>query len=237
LSQIERLVLPLHRKPFVATGLKDRVMFFRFSKSKIFTAAVIASSVFTYSAREAQAQDFAAMIELEKQKMNAMNVQMQQMQNSIVSQNMQNPQVQQMYQQYRAQGGMESMEQFAYRYAATGGMTPEGTAFYYNNERAIQANDAAAVAAYRNNQMQNQAALTQQRQNSADWQARANGNILAGRSDYVDPSTGTVYNLQNTQPNTVNYNYGSGQQLYQDPAGNYYRGDQNGNWYEMEEAD
>ena len=42
-------------------------MFFRISKSKIVTTALIASSIFTSSATDARAQDFAAMIELEKQ--------------------------------------------------------------------------------------------------------------------------------------------------------------------------
>lgn len=209
-------------------------MFTQIKSSKVIAAAALSSLVLS---TQAQAQNYEAMIQAEQQKMAAMNAQMQQMQNNVVSQNMNNPQVQQMYQQYRAQGGMESLEQFAYRYAATGGMTPEGTAFYYNNERNIQARDAAAVQAYRNNQMQNQAAITQQRQDSADWQARANGNILAGRSDYVDPATGAVYNLQNTQPNQWTYDQYTGQQFYQDPSGNYYRGDQNGNWNEMQEAE
>lgn len=185
----------------------------------------------------ALAQDYGAMLNQQLQQSNALANQMQQMEQGIVQQNVQNPQVQASYQQYLAQGGNMSFDQYAYQYAATGGFTPEGKAFYNQNERQIQQREGQAIQDYRNytNNLWDQTG--QYRRESADRQAHQVGNLMAGTSDYIDPSTGQQWNLPNTQTGQFNYDNGSGNTFYNDSQGNYYRGDQNGYWYGMQEAE
>lgn len=183
------------------------------------------------------AQDYGAMIQQQLQAGNNLAQQMQQYEQNIVQQNMQNPQVQAMYQQHLAQGGQMSFEQFAYSYAATGGFTPQGMQYHNQNERNIQQRESAAIQAYRQNQANNAQALQQMHESNANI-AHHRGNLLNGTTDYVDPSTGQQYNLPHTtQPNNYYYDQGNQQMYYNDPSGNYHREDQNGYWYQLQEAE
>lgn len=160
----------------------------------------------------------------------ALDAQMQQGLQDIVQSNMQNPEVQAAYQQYRNSGGTADFQTFAYQSAATRAFSPEGTAFYNQNERNIQQRDQASLQAYRNNQNMNNAAMQQMHQRNSEI-AHYNGNLLNGTTDYTDPTTGNQYNLPHTlQPDSYYYDQGTGQNFYNDPQGNFYRGDGNG-WY------
>lgn len=183
------------------------------------------------------AQDYDTMLQQQMQQFNQLNQQMQQHETNIVQQNMQNPQVQAMYQNYLAQGGTISFQQFAYNYAATGGYTQEGMAYYQQNERNIQQQEQAAINAYRQNQTQNAQAMQQMHQRNADI-AHQRGNLLNGTTDYYDNSNNTQYNLPHTtQPNMNRYDAYTGDNFYRDGQGQYQRQDANGWQYDLEEVD
>lgn len=188
-------------------------------------------------AERVHAQDYDAMMNQAMQGFNNLNAQMQAAEQNIVQQNMQNPQIQAQYQQYLAQGGNMPFNQYAYYYAATGGFTEGGTRAFQQNERNIQQREGQAVReyhSYTNNLWQD---TMQQRSNSADHQAGQVGNLMAGTSNYIDPSTGQRWNLPVTQQNQYTYDQNSGNGFYNDTQGNYYRGDQNGYWYGMQEEE
>ena len=182
-------------------------------------------------------QNYEAMIQQQLQQGNAMADQMRQMEQGIVQRNMQNPQVQAMYQNYINSGGTMSFEAFSYNYAATAGFTPEGKAYYNQNENNIRQREMDAVNRYRQSQAEN-AQVLQQMHQGADNRARAVGNLMSGTSDYTDPGTGAQYNLpRNNQPDSYYHDQGTGQTFYNDPSGNYYREDPNGYRYELDEDD
>lgn len=184
-----------------------------------------------------RAQNYEAMIQQQLQQGQNMAAQMQQMQQGIVQQNMQNPQVQAMYQQHLASGGQLSFEQFSYNYAATGGFSQEGMARYRQSEQANQQKEAAAMQAYRDAQAERGQAM-QQMHNQNSEMAHDRGNLLNGTTDYRDPSTGKIYNLPHTaQPNEYYRDPNSGDGFYNDQQGNFYRQDQDGYDYELEEDD
>ena len=181
------------------------------------------------------AQNYEAMLQQQLQQSAMLAQQMQQAQADLVQRNMQNPQVQAMYQQHLAQGGSMSFDQFAYNYAATGGFTAEGKARYFQNEQNIQRRDQAAMNDYRANQAANAQALQQMHERNNQI-AHQRGNLLNGTTDYVDPSTGSRYNLPHTaQPGDVYQDPNSGDPFAMDQHGDYYRGDNDGSWYGLEE--
>lgn len=192
-------------------------------------AITVASSV------GASAQNYDAMLQQQLQQSEMLAQQMQQAQAQIIQRNMQNPQVQGMYQQHLAQGGTMSFEQFAYNYAATGGFTAEGKAKYFQNEQNIQRREQGAMNDYRANQAVNAEAMQQMHQRNSQI-AHQRGNILNGTTDYIDPSTGARYNLPHTaQPGDVFQDPNSGEPFAMDQHGDYYRGDGDGSWYELQE--
>lgn len=145
----------------------------------------------------------------------------------IVQQNMQNPQVQALYQQHLAAGGGGSFEEFAYAYAATGGFTPQGMAQYGQTSAAINAQQAEAMANYRQAQADSAAALNAYSggyvQNSQEM-----GNVITGSATYYGPQGSTVLPY-GWQPDTTNtYN---GQTYYVDAYGQYNWVDPNSGWY------
>jgi hypothetical protein len=184
-----------------------------------------------------KADDYGAMLQQSLQQSDQLSQQMQQTQANIIQQNLQNPQVQAMYQQHRAQGGTMSPEQFAYMYSATGGFPPEGMANYNRTTQDIQQRDQASINAYRDNQHRNNVDM-QNRFQRNDEIAHQRGNLLNGTTDYVDPNTGTQYNLSHTaQPNTQTYDPSTGESFYRDGYGNYQRVDQNGWQNGLEEVE
>jgi hypothetical protein len=127
-----------------------------------------------------------------------LSMQMRQMEANIIQQNLNNPQVQQMYRQHLAQGGRMSPQQFAYEYGRQGGLTPQGRANAAAAQAQINANNAAANAAYRNHQQQ----LQQQRQqdyNAFHNRQTAAGNTMMGVTTYYNPQDGRCYNAAYVQ--------------------------------------
>lgn len=199
--------------------------------------SMVALAATVLLASSAEAQDYSAMIQQQLQQGELMSQQMRQMESGIVRSNMQNPEVQARYQQYRASGGMMSLEQFAYQYAATAGFTPDGVARWNQSERGIQQRDQQSLQDYRANQARNAEMLQQNFQRNSEI-ARQRGNLLNGTTDYVDPSTGSRYNLPHTvQPNTGFYDPATSQGYYNDAQGNYYRGNSDGSWQQLEEEE
>jgi hypothetical protein len=141
--------------------------------------------------------------------------------NSIVSSNLRNPQVQAMYRQHVAQGGQYSAEQFAYMYAATGGFTPQGTAYFQateNRNRAAEMNAYNGLREAQANRANAQANLwAGYHRNNAEF-----GNQLMGNSTYTNNYTGQQHVLSHTQ---------QAGQIARDYYGNYYTSDAYGNKY------
>ena len=195
--------------------------------------------VLIFSCGSLQAQDLNAYMEQSMQQNQAimdqymqqsqgLAAQMQQGQNSIVQSNMQNPQVQAAYLQYRNSGGTDDFQTFAYNYAATGGFSQRGMEIYNQNERGIQQRENAAIQDYRAGQAANAQTLQQMHDRNSEI-ARQRGNLLSGTTDYTDPNTGAQYNLPHTlQPDSYYHDYGSGDNFYNDPQGNYFRDNGNG---------
>lgn len=180
---------------------------------KIFCKLTLA---FTLATSAAQAQDLTSWYDGVVANQNA---QMQAMTDGIVQQNMNNPQVQAMYQQHRAQGGQYSFEQFCYMYAATGGFTPQGTAYWQQNEANISRQQQQAWANYQNAQAQSAAALQDWRNGYSANQAEA-GNIMQGYQTYSTPGGGSQVLPYTWQPGYQSYN---NQSYYVDPSYNYYQ--------------
>lgn len=136
----------------------------------------------------------------------------------IVQQNMQNPQIQAMYQQHLASGGGGSFEEFAYAYAATGGFTPQGMAYWGQVQQGINTQQRDAMAGYRAAQANSAAAINAW--NSNYYQnSQEMGNVIVGNATYYGPQGSTV--LPYTwQPNT--YNSYNGQTYYVNYSGQYY---------------
>jgi len=150
-----------------------------------------------------------------------LNAAMNANQNAIVSQNLNDPRVQAAYRQHLEQGGRYTREQFAYMYAATGGFTPQGIAYFNATEARNNANEQAAL----NRLRQAQAERAQAQANLWAGYHRNNaevGNLLQGNSTYTNPNTGSNYVL----PHTLQAG-----QTYRDNAGNYFQTDARGNKY------
>ena len=143
---------------------------------------------------ETLGQDFNAMNAAFNQQLNA---QMQMMTNNIVYSNMQNPYVQQQYQIYRQQGGQLDFPNYCFRYAETGGMTPEGTRRAMQTSNQIHQQDMINYQAY----VDHSRALSQLtydwRNNIQDRWARQRGENLTARSTYIDQSSGSLWQLPN----------------------------------------
>ena len=106
-------------------------------------------------------------------------------------------------------------------YAATGGFTQQGMAYFNATEARNNANEQAALNRYRQ-------AQAERAQAQADLWAgyhRNNaevGNLLRGNSTYTNPNTGSNYVL----PHTLQAG-----QTYRDNAGNFFQTDARGNKY------
>lgn len=169
---------------------------------------------------ETVAQDFNAMNAAFNQQQNA---QMQMMTNNIVYSNMRNPYVQQQYQIYRQQGGQLDFPNYCFRYAETGGMTPEGTQRAINASNRIHQQDMINYSNY----VDHSRAMKQQtydwRNNVQDQWARQRGENLTARSTYVDQSSGSSWQLpNNAYAGQVFLDQRSGTAFQMDAQGQYW---------------
>ena len=187
------------------------------------TRILLAGLVSVIAASAASAQDFTRM---DFNKLNndfniRMNGNIAASENSIVSRNLNDPRVQAMYRQHLAQGGRSTPQQFAYRYAATGGFTPQGIAYFNATEARNRAGEMNALHGLRQAQAARGVAQANYmagfQQNNAEF-----GNLLMGNSTYTNPNTGSNYVL----PHTLQAG-----QPYRDATGNYFQTDARGNKY------
>ena len=118
-----------------------------FAKTGI--AAAIAFAALS-AAPAAHAQNFlnTNLTAMNNQFNQRMNAQMAQQRNAIVQRNLTDPRVMAAYRAGVCGYGL-TPQQFAYKYAATGGCTAQGYANYNNTSRAIAANEGAAMQRYR----------------------------------------------------------------------------------------
>lgn len=151
-----------------------------------------------------------------------MNAQMQSTTNNIVQSNMNNPHVQRMYQQYLQQGGQLNFPSYCFRYAETGGFTPEGTARALQTKQQIYDRDRSNINAYLEHSARVQRETTDYRNAIHDKWARQRGENLSAKATYVSGSDGSSYQLP------TNANPG---QIFQDRSGNYFGMDVHGQYW------
>ena len=164
----------------------------------------------------------------------SMNSQMQGMTDKLVQRNMNDPHIQQMYQQYLQQGGTLSFPQYCFRYAETGGFTPQGTAAAINTQRAIQQQDQAHLQAYHQHSANLQAQTTAYRNAVDDRIAQGRGENLLGQGQYVNQYDGTTWQLPATAaPGSSHYDPASGNEFRMDIHGQYWMSNGQDWWYPM----
>jgi len=177
------------------------------------------------------AQDFNAMNAAFNQQQNA---QMQAMTNNIVYANMHDPYVQQQYRVYRQQGGQLDFQNYCFRYAETGGFTPEGTRRAINSSNQIHQQDMRNYDRY----VDGSRALRQEtydwRNNVQDRWARQRGENLTAQSTYVNGSTGSSWQLpNNASPGQMFQDRSTGTAFWMDGHGQYWMNNGQG-WQAMQ---
>ena len=176
--------------------------------------------------------DYGAMLNQQLQRSQQLDREMQARTADIVQRTMQNPDCYAKYQQHLAQGGTLSYPQFAYQYAATGGFTPDGIQRYRASE---QQNQQREYQAWQKLQ-QAQRERGQAQQQYADGYSRNQnqaGDVLQGRSWWIDPTTGQRQSLAYIGPNQGYVDYQTGNRYWRDEAGRYAVQTPNGQWYWM----
>lgn len=178
--------------------------------------------------------DFDAMLNQMFQQQQMLGQQMQNTHANVIQQVMRDPRAQAMYQQHLASGGRMSFPEFAYAYAATGGFTPEGMRQYQQNEAANRSREhqawQGAQQAGRNRAMAqgNHAESYFHNQQEA-------GNIMQGRSSWINPHDGRTYALPYIGPSPV-YDPQTGNYFGRDNLGNQWVGTPDGYWTLMTPA-
>jgi hypothetical protein len=198
------------------------------------TLGISAAAAQTYYGGYNLGPDYGAMINEMQQRQQLMNQQMQRTEMQVVQRTMQDPNCQAMYRQHRAGGGTLSFQQFAYRYAATGGFSQEGMRRYRQSESDNQMRERNAVAGLRNAEQQRGAAQQDWAAGYARNQAEA-GLVTQGQSSWVDPATGQHRALSYMGPNT-SYDPATGQQFARDAQGNQWALTPYGQWVPMTPA-
>ena len=194
-----------------------------------------AAAAMMTAAGAASAQDFTGMdiSGMYNQWAAGQNAQMQSGLNDMISQNMQNPQVIAMYNQQVASGLFSgSLADFAYKYAATGGMSAGGYAAYNNTTNQIANQQRGAMADYNSAVDNYRNAYNGYTGGFSDNMTEA-GNGLMGNSTYYGYGDGQVL------PHTWGYdtyNTYQGNNYYVDQSGTYWMADPNGsgNWYPIQ---
>ena len=160
-------------------------------------------------------------------------MEMQAMQQQIIQQNMNDPNVIALYNQQVAAGLFQGdLASFAYKYAATGGMSAQGYANYNNTTNQIAEQYRGAYNDY-NEGLQNYRDAYSGYTGGYATNAAEAGRGLMGQSTYQGYGNGQV--LPHTwQPNS--YNTYNGNSYYVDEGGRYYMADPNGSgvWYPLQ---
>lgn len=160
-------------------------------------------------------------------------MEMQAMQQQIIQQNMNDPNVIALYNQQVAAGLFSGdLAAFAYKYAATGGLSAQGYSNYNNTTNQIADQYRGAFNDYNQSvQAYRDAYSGYTGGYSANSQEAGRG--LMGQSTYQGYGNGQVL-PQTWQPNT--YNTYNGNTYYVDQGGQYYMADPNGSgyWYPLQ---
>jgi len=153
----------------------------------------------------------------------------------IVQQAMQNPDCQAKYQQFRARGGQLPFDQYAYLYAATGGFTPRGIAYFRQTEARNHANEMQAWQGVLDAEAARGGAQQEYMDRYHEGQNRAGLNLMS-QGSYVNPNTGQTVQLPYIGPNTRFQDPQTGQVYARDDNGNFWAGQPNGTWSPMQPA-
>jgi hypothetical protein len=165
---------------------------------KPFTLAALIAVAGLVETGRAQWIDFDTMIKDAVARQNAIIGAAEHNTRAIVERNMNDPNVQEMYRTHRMQGGMMSLEQFAYWYAATaGGTNVKG---YFENERDIAAKEAAAEKAYHDHITNLWGDVKRHKDEVNGNVAEGRGNLLGGGWSFSNPHTGGVEYLPTNVP-------------------------------------
>lgn len=176
--------------------------------------------------------DYGAMLREKLQQNQQLDREMQARTADIVQRTMQNPDCYARYQQHLAQGGTLSYPQFAYQYAATGGFTPEGIQRYRSSEQENQRREYQAWQDWQRAQKER----GQAQQHYADGYARNQnqaGDVLQGKSWWIDPTTGQRQSLPYLGPNQGYVDWRTGNRYWRDQSGRYAVLTPSGQWHWM----
>jgi len=176
--------------------------------------------------------DYGAMLNQQLQRGQQLDREMQARTADIVQRTMQNPDCYAKYQQHLAQGGTLSYPQFAYQYAATGGFTPDGIQRYRHSEQQNQQKEHQAWLDWQRAQRERGQAQQQYADGYSRNQNQA-GDVLQGRSWWIDPTTGQRQSLAYIGPNQGYVDYQTGNRYWRDEQGRYAVQTPNGQWYWM----
>ena len=179
--------------------------------------------------------DYGAMLQQMQQQQDQLQEQMRQQEMLVVQNAMANPDCAAKYRQHLAQGGQLSYEQFAWQYAATGGLTAIGIAQFQQNERANQQREHATWLGLRDAETQ-RAAAQQQYAEGYQRNLQHAGDNLQGRSAWIDPFDGQAHTLGYLEPDTGYYDAQSGRAYHRDATGQYHVQGSDGLWYPMTPA-
>lgn len=178
--------------------------------------------------------DYGAMLNEMQRRQEVQNQQMRRAEADVVQRAMQDPECQEMYRRHLAGGGQMSFPQFAYQYAATGGFSQRGMQIHRQSEAENQARERAAAAGVRRAEQQRGAAQGAYAEGYFRNQQEA-GNLLQGRSSWVDPTTGDTRILPYMGPND-HYDPRTGNRFARDGFGNQWVMTPDGHWYPMAPA-
>lgn len=176
--------------------------------------------------------DYGAMLNRQLQRSQQLDREMQARTGDIVQRTMQNPDCYAKYQQHLAQGGTLSYPQFAYQYAATGGFTPDGIQRYRSSEQQNQQREYQAWQDWQRAQRERGQSQQQYADGYSRNQSQA-GDVLQGRSWWIDPTTGQRQSLAYLGPNQGYVDSRTGNRYWRDEAGRYAVQVPSGQWYWM----
>ena len=193
--------------------------------------SAVAVVVLATISNSTSAQDFNAMNAAFNQQQNA---QMQAMTNNVVYTNMQNPYVQQQYRVYRQQGGQLDFPNYCFRYAETGGFTPEGTGRAMESSNRIHQQDMRNYTRYTDESRALRQETFDWRNNVQDRWARQRGENLTAQSSYINGSTGSSWQLpNNASPGQMFQDRSTGTVFWMDGQGQYWMNNGQG-WQAMQ---
>ena len=176
--------------------------------------------------------DYGAMLRQQLQKSQQLDREMQARTADIVQRTMQNPDCYAKYQQHLAQGGTLSYAQFAYQYAATGGFTPDGIRRYRQSEQQNQQAEYQKWQELQQAQRQRGQAQQQYADSYRRNQSQA-GDVLQGKSWWIDPTTGQTQSLPYLGPNQGYVDPQTGNRYWRNEQGYYAVQTPGGQWYWM----